>query len=159
MTMIDDADRAWLQGSPVVRGRMPSYHLALAPDIADIPRLLDWIEACCGAAGSGGDIAGKLALAVEEAAVNAINYAFIDSPPPHRLAVVLTIDADRVAAEIIDNGKAFDPTSAPEPNFALPIASRAPGGLGIHLIRKVMDRVDYRRIDGKNHLRLEKARS
>jgi anti-sigma regulatory factor (Ser/Thr protein kinase) len=137
---------------------MPSHHLTLAPDIAEIPRLLDWIEACCDAAGVSADIAGKLALALEEAAANVINHAFGETPPPHRIAVALTIEADRVAAEIADNGKTFDPTTAPEPDRTLPLESRDPGGLGIHLIRKMMDRVDYRRVDGENRLRLEKAR-
>jgi anti-sigma regulatory factor (Ser/Thr protein kinase) len=137
---------------------MPSHHLTLAPDIAEIPQLLDWVETCCGASGVGGDIANKLALALEEAAANVINHAFVDSPPPHHLAVMLTIDADRVAAEIIDNGKAFDPSAIPEPDRTLPLASRDPGGLGIHLIRKMMDRVDYHRVDGENRLKLEKVR-
>jgi anti-sigma regulatory factor (Ser/Thr protein kinase) len=138
---------------------MPSYHLTLDPDLAEIPRLLDWVEACCGAAGVSGDFAGKLALTLEEAAANVINHAFADSPPPYHLAVILTIDADRVAAEIIDNGKAFDPTAIPEPDCTLPLDSRDPGGLGIHLIRKMVDRVDYRRVGDKNHLHLEKARN
>jgi anti-sigma regulatory factor (Ser/Thr protein kinase) len=137
---------------------MPSYHLVLAPDIAEIPRLLDWVETCCGTANVDNGIAGKLALAMEEAAANVINHAFADSPPPHHLAVTLTIDADRVAAEITDNGKAFDPCAAAEPDCTLPLGSRNPGGLGIHLIRQLMDRVDYHRIDGENRLRLEKAR-
>jgi anti-sigma regulatory factor (Ser/Thr protein kinase) len=137
---------------------MPSYHLALAPDIAEIPRLLDWVETCCDAASVNGDIAGKLALTVEEAAANVINHAFADKPPPHKLAVTLTIDAERIAAEITDNGKAFDPSAAPEPDCTLPLDSRDPGGLGIHLIRKLMDRVDYRRIEDENRLRLEKGR-
>ena len=137
---------------------MPSHHLTLAPDIAEIPRLLDWVEACCGASGVSGDIASKLALALEEAAANVINHAFGETPPPHHLAVMLTIDADRVAAEIIDNGQAFDPSAIPEPDRTLPLASRDPGGLGIHLIRKMMDRVDYHRVDGENRLKLEKAR-
>jgi anti-sigma regulatory factor (Ser/Thr protein kinase) len=138
---------------------MPSYHLALAPDIAEIPRLLDWVEACCGAAGVSSGNARKLALVLEEAAANVINHAFAEKPPPCRLSVNLAVDASRVTAEIIDNGKAFDPSQAPEPDCALPLASRDPGGLGIHLIRKMMDQVDYRRVDGENRLRLEKARN
>ena len=137
---------------------MPSYRLVLAPDIAEIPRLLDWVEGCCGAAGVTGDVAGKMALALEEAAANVINHAFLNSAPSHRLAVTVTIEADCVTAEIIDNGKAFDPSAAPEPDCTLPLDARHPGGLGLHLIRKLMDRVDYCRIDGENRLRLEKVR-
>ena len=137
---------------------MPSHHLMLAPDIAEIPRLLDWVETNCAASAVSSGIASKLALALEEAAANVINHAFGGTQPPHRLAVTLTIDADRVTAEITDNGKAFDPSAIPEPDCMLPLAARDPGGLGIHLIRKLMDRVDYRRLDGENRLRLERAR-
>jgi serine/threonine-protein kinase RsbW len=158
LKVIDAADRGWPHESPGVRGLMPSYHLALDPDLTEIPRLLDWVETCCGAAGVKGDIASKLALALDEAVANVINHAFADSPPPHHLAMTLTIDADRVAAEIVDNGGAFDPTGISEPDCTLPLASRDAGGLGIHLIRKMMDRVDYRRAAGENRLRLEKAR-
>jgi serine/threonine-protein kinase RsbW len=137
---------------------MPNYHLALTPDIAEIPRLLDWVETHCDAAAVSHDFARKLALALEEAVANVINHAFAETPPPYHLAVTLTIDADHVAAEITDNGKAIDPTTCSEPDCTLPLASRNPGGLGIHLMRKLMDRVDYRRVDSENRLRLEKAR-
>jgi len=59
---------------------------------------------------------------------------------------------------VIDNGHPFDPTAAPEPDLSLPLERRRPGGLGIHLMRSMMDRVHYRRSDGSNILRLEKAR-
>jgi serine/threonine-protein kinase RsbW len=137
---------------------MASHHLTLAPDITEIPRLLDWVEACCDAAGVSGNIAGKLALALDEAVANVISHAFAETLPPHRLAVTLTIEADRVSAEIIDSGNAFDPSAIPEPDCTLPLDSRDPGGLGVHLIRKMMDRIDYRRVDGENRLKLEKAR-
>jgi len=80
-------------------------------------------------------------------------------PPPHRIEVELAIGADRVSALVIDNGEPFDPSDAPEPNTTLPLEQRDPGGLGIRLIRRMMDRVDYRRVAGENRLRLEKART
>jgi len=138
---------------------MADHRLALAPDVAEIPRLLDWVETCCGDAAVDGDIPFKLALALEEAVANAIHHAFDDMPPPHRIGVELAIDPDRVSALVIDNGRAFDPSAAPEPDAALPLDRRDPGGLGIHLIRRMMDRVDYRRVGGENHLRLEKLRT
>ena len=72
--------------------------------------------------------------------------------------VRLDIDADSVAAEVIDNGRPFDPTSAPPPDLSLPLEQRPPGGLGIHLMRELMDGLDYRRSGDSNILRLRKAR-
>lgn len=135
---------------------MAEYRLDVAPDIAEIPHLLDWVETCCGESGVGGDTPSKLALALEEAVANTINHAFAGMPAPHRVSVVLTIDGGRVAAEIVDNGRPFDPSAAPEPDCASPLDSRDVGGLGIHLIRRTMDRVQYRRVGDENRLRLEK---
>jgi anti-sigma regulatory factor (Ser/Thr protein kinase) len=137
---------------------MPSYRLDVAPDIAEIPRLIDWVETCCAEAGATGDLVFKLALTLEEAVANVIQHAFDNIPPPHRIAVALTIDAERVTAEIVDNGHPFDPSAAPEPDRAAPLEARDPGGLGIHLIRRMMDDVAYRRVAGENRLRLEKLR-
>ena len=134
--------------SPGRRGRRRHGRISCPcsqPDIAEIPRLLDWAEECCGESGVAGDAPFKLALALEEAAANVIQHAFAGTPGPHRLAVELTIDADRVVALVSDNGRAFDPTAAPEPAIDAPAENRDPGGLGIHLIRRMMDRVDYYR--------------
>jgi anti-sigma regulatory factor (Ser/Thr protein kinase) len=136
---------------------MPRHELALACDVAEIPRLLDWVESACAEAGAAPDAAFNLALALEEAVVNVIHYAFVDCPAPHRITVLLDAGPDRLAAEIVDNGLPFDPLTAPEPDLAQPLLERDGGGLGIHLIRKMMDRVTYRRVDGCNCLRLEKG--
>jgi serine/threonine-protein kinase RsbW len=138
---------------------MAEYRRDVSPDIAEIPRLLDWVETCCGESGVGGDAPSKLALALDEAVANVINHAFTGIASPHRIAVVLEIDGDRVTAEIIDNGRPFDPSAAPEPDCATPLENRDVGGLGIHLIRRMMDRVQYRRSGDENHLRLEKRRA
>ena len=57
-----------------------------------------------------------------------------------------------VQATIADDGPGFDPLRVPEPDLASPLESRQPGGLGIHFIRRLMDRVEYARRDGRNHL-------
>jgi anti-sigma regulatory factor (Ser/Thr protein kinase) len=130
----------------------------LAPDIGEIPRLLDWVETCCGKAAVGGDTCCKLSLALEEAVANVINYGFSKTPPPHRIKILLAIDADRVSAQVIDNGQPFDPSAAQGPERNLPLERRDPGGLGICLIHSMMDRVDYDRVCGENRLRLERLR-
>jgi anti-sigma regulatory factor (Ser/Thr protein kinase) len=132
--------------------------LRLEPLLSEIPRLIEWVEARCAAAGVVGDVAMKLALVLEEAVANVIHHGLPGSPPPHRIAVRLEIGADTVAAEIIDNGRPFDPTGAPSPDLSLPLEERQPGGLGIHLMRELMDGIDYRRCGNRNILRLYKAR-
>ena len=137
---------------------MASYELQVAPQVSDIPRLLDWVEACCGVAGIGDDIRFRMTLALDEAVANVVNHAFAGLPPPHLIRVRLEITDRLIAAEIIDNGRPFDPTGAPGPDLALPLEQRDPGGLGVHLMRNMTDRLEYRRSGGRNILRLEKAR-
>ena len=137
---------------------MTRHRLVLASDIAEITRLIDWVEERCAEAEIGHDATFKLTLSLEEAVANVIHHAFDGVPSPHRVELELAIDSDRVFAEVIDNGREFDPSAAPEPDKHAPLEDRDPGGLGIHLIRKMMDRVTYRRTAGENHLLLEKSR-
>jgi anti-sigma regulatory factor (Ser/Thr protein kinase) len=137
---------------------MQSDELRLEPLLSEIPRLIEWVEARCAAAGIAGEIAMNLALVLEEAVANVIQHGLSGSPPPHRITVRLDVDADSVAAEVTDNGSPFDPTSAPPPDLSLPLEQRPPGGLGIHLMREMMDGLDYRRSGDSNILRLRKAR-
>ena len=137
---------------------MAVYELRLEPGLSEIARLIEWVEASCGAEGLAGEFTFKLALALEEAVVNVIANAFAGVPPPHRIRLRLEITAGLVSAEIVDSGRPFDPTAAPAPDLSRPLEERCPGGLGIHLMRSVMDRLSYRRSGGANILRLEKAR-
>ena len=136
---------------------MASHHLGVEPQVSEIPRLIDWVEACCGGEGLADQVSFRVALALEEAVTNIICHAFAGMPPPHVITVRLDITARLLTAEITDNGRPFDPTAAPVPDLSLPLEERPAGGLGIHLMRSMMDRIDYRRSGGKNLLRLEKA--
>lgn len=66
---------------------MVNHRLTLAADIAEIPRLLDWVETRCDEAAVASDTACKMALVLEEAVANVINHGFSETPPPHRIAV------------------------------------------------------------------------
>jgi len=57
---------------------------------------------------------------------------------------------------VTDDGPAFDPLGAPEPDMSLGVEERPVGGLGIALVRKLMDETEYERRDGKNRLRLRR---
>lgn len=100
----------------------------------------------------------RLNLMLEEALVNVVSYAY---PEGEKGEIELlasfaeTIDGkgSGLAVEIIDSGKPFDPTAAAEPDTEAPAEDRTIGGLGIFLIRSLADSVDYRREDGRNHLR------
>jgi anti-sigma regulatory factor (Ser/Thr protein kinase) len=137
---------------------MARHHLSLNPDVGEIPRLIDWVERCCGEDRVPSNLVFQLALALDEAVTNVIGNAFAGQAPPHRIEIELDITDAAAVATVIDNGRAFDPSAAPEPDVSLPLDKRDPGGLGILLIRRMVDRVEYRRTGNENRLRLEKSR-
>ena len=73
---------------------MASHELTLEPQVSEIPRLLDWVEARCGGEGVGDEVRYKIMLALDEAVANVISHAFGDVPPPHLIRVRLDITAE-----------------------------------------------------------------
>jgi anti-sigma regulatory factor (Ser/Thr protein kinase) len=136
---------------------MAVHQIAVEPEIAEIPRLNEWVEEVLVAEGVGPTPIFNATLAIEEAAMNVITHAFDGVAPPHRFTLSLAVTPDLLRIELCDNGREFDPASAAPPDLSSPLAEREPGGLGLHLIRKMMDRVEYRREAGENRLVLEKS--
>jgi len=66
--------------------------------------------------------------------------------------VSLRVDDGKVELQVEDDGRKFDPTSAPEVDTRVPLEERRVGGLGIHLVRSMATRVRYERTDGRNHV-------
>ena len=94
-------------------------------------------------------------LALEEAVSNVMLYAYPDTNSG-RVLVEAEKTADRVTFIISDSGVAFDPTKQKEADITLSVEERAIGGLGIHLVRQLMDDIHYERKDEKNVLTLVK---
>lgn len=69
----------------------------------------------------------------------------------------LETDGSRLRILVSDDGQPFDPTAAPEPDTTLPIDQRPIGGLGIHMMRRFMDRLEYRREGNRNQLVMVKS--
>ena len=95
-------------------------------------------------------------LALDELLTNTISYGFDDAASHHRLTASLRFGAGVLTAELVDDGKPFDPFKCADPNLSEPIGSRTIGGLGVFLVRKLMDEVDYRRVNGENRVTLIK---
>jgi sigma-B regulation protein RsbU (phosphoserine phosphatase) len=97
----------------------------------------------------------NLSLALEEILTNVISYGYADSDE-HRIIVRLSLKQGELTAEVEDDGRPFNPLEAPEPDVERSLGERPIGGLGIHLVRKSMDRLEYRREEGKNLLVMKK---
>ena len=134
---------------------MITRSITLPNDVNETPRLATFIEEICMLADCDVATTMQINLAIEEAVVNVMNYAY-----PTGAYGEVTIDAvsdnHQLTFTIIDSGKPFDPTQRAEVDTTLSAEERAIGGLGIHLMRRYMDSVDYQRLDGKNILKLRK---
>ncbi len=96
-------------------------------------------------------------LALEELWLNVLNYGH--ERGLHEVCIRLVSETDALTIEITDDGKPFDPLiDAPLPDTTGGLGDRDIGGLGIHLVRTMMDELEYRREEGKNHLTLVKRR-
>ena len=129
--------------------------IILANDIAEISKLNGFIDEIGEAFSLSPDVIFNLNLVLEEAVVNVINYAY---PKEEHESIYLSakLHEGSIVLVLTDTGKEFDPTMAPEADITLSAEERPIGGLGIFLIRQMMNEVKYERIDGKNVLTLEK---
>ena len=94
-------------------------------------------------------------LAIEEAVTNIIMYAY-PKDEEHEFTLMVRHVVDRLIFKLVDTGKEFDPTVMPDADVTLSLEERPIGGLGIFLIRKVMDTLKYRREGDKNVLTMVK---
>lgn len=101
------------------------------------------------------DLEMDINLALEEVFVNVIRYGYPDSSK-HDIRVSIALENGVVSLTIDDDGIAFNPLDAPAVDLQAPLEGRPIGGLGIHLVRNLMDQVEYARRDDHNQLIMKK---
>ncbi|NCA82707.1 MAG: ATP-binding protein [Opitutae bacterium] len=126
---------------------------SMANDSADLERTLDEVDARLAAL----DVSAKrkyaVRLALDELLSNVIRYAY-DDGAVHRIGLKLET-GEPFALTIDDDGKPFDPLAdAPAPVLDGPVEDRPIGGLGLHILKQMGLKLDYRREAGRNVLRV-----
>ena len=129
--------------------------IILANDISEIARLNEFVEEIGNDFSLLPEVIFNLNLVLEEAVVNIINYAY-PKEEHEKIYLSAKLHNDSIILVLTDTGKEFDPTMVPDTDITLSADERPIGGLGIFLIRQIMNEVKYERIDGKNVLTLEK---
>ncbi len=100
----------------------------------------------------------QVKLVLEELGVNIVTHGH-DNDPRHEFEIILDSDTDVLTIELRDEGQAFNPlTDCPEPDLESGLDDRPVGGLGIYLVRTMMDELNYRREDNKNILTIVKRK-
>ena len=131
------------------------YSLTIDNKVEDMARLAPFLEDVAAAYGLANDVAFQLNLALDEAVANSVNYAY---PPGVEGPVVINTEKkdDSVIFTMIDGGVPFDPTQGGDVDTSLSVEDRPIGGLGIFLIKQMMDSISYQRSDNKNILTMIK---
>lgn len=129
----------------VVRYQTPA--LMMRNDIEQIPTLAEWLEGL----GIPEELNMPVNLALEEIVSNVMLYAY-----PHSSGRVMVEYTAPLIFTVSDSGIPFDPTKQKEADITLSAEERQIGGLGIHLVRQIMDEVKYERVEDKNVLTLIK---
>ena len=125
--------------------------LTLVNDLRQVSLLPGFVDRLREENGLAPALAAKINLALEEAVCNVIHYAYPEGTAG-KMDLEAVREGNRLRFTLTDRGKAFDPTAAPEANLEAPLEERLVGGLGIHLVRSIMDSISYSRLDGKNVL-------
>ena len=129
--------------------------IVLPNDINEVPRLTAFVDAVCEAVGFNPTVTMQMNLAIEEAVVNVMNYAYPRGKKGDVTIEALSNDV-RLKFVITDSGTPFDPTVHADVDTTLSAQERPIGGLGIHLVRQLMDSINYERVNNLNVLTLRK---
>jgi serine/threonine-protein kinase RsbW len=97
----------------------------------------------------------KVNLALDEIVTNVICHGY-KNRDGQLITVQVAVAPGELTAWVEDAAPAFNPLQLSPPDLTAPLEQRRPGGLGIHLAKKLLDGLQYSRIDGKNRLELRK---
>ena len=151
----DDLTMLALRYSPVTGDYTLHGELTMKNDVSELKNLHAFLKSVAETLGLDASTTRNIRLAVEEAVVNVMDYAY-----PAGTEGDITLKAlsnnKYLKLSIIDSGMAFDPTEAARADTTLSAEDRPIGGLGIFLVRELMDTINYERIGGKNILTMKK---
>lgn len=134
---------------------MPADAIALKNDLGELSRLAEALQTFASANGLSAGTLFAVNLALEELVTNTIWYGFTDGQV-HVIDISLRLDGPDLHVRVEDDATAFNPLERAAPDLEAPIEDRPIGGLGVHLVRTLMDDVQYERAGARNVLTMRK---
>ena len=131
------------------------YKFELKNSISELKTLHQHLDNWGGDIGLSENSILRINICLDELFTNIVSYGF-DDDLEHIIAFTLSRDNNSVVINIEDNGIPFNPLEKIDPDFPDNVESANIGGLGIHIIKKLMDNVSYERKEGKNKLSMRK---
>ena len=152
----DDLTLLAVRYTPMHAQELFSEALTLGNDVQEVEALGAFVKGVAAKLSLERSLASKLRLAVEEAVVNVMEYAY-PKGTTGQVDIRATSDGQRLRFVITDNGIPFNPTEVSQADTTLSAEERPVGGLGILLVRQLMDSINYERIGSQNVLTLQKT--
>ena len=151
----DDLTLLAIRYTPKEKTWILSRSITLDNDVSQVTELNRFVQSVTEDLQLDKALSKRIKLAVEEVVVNIMEYAYL-ADTKGQVKVEAMANAERLRFILTDSGHPFDPTSVSRADTTLTVEDRPIGGLGILLVRNLMDTINYERIDGQNVLRIEK---
>lgn len=130
--------------------------ITMEASVQNIPKIIEFMDNAMDEWNTNVKAKYRIDVAADEILVNISDYAYGSSRGEVTVQLNLNEATRMLSIVFIDAGMPFDPLQKPDPDVTLPKKERKIGGLGIFIVKKIMDAVDYRREDGRNILTLQK---
>lgn len=130
----------------------------LKNDRHEVAGLSKWVDQISAEIGLIATVRGDLQVALEEVALNVITHGYGEGGMAKEFSISLDADSDFVTAVVEDEAPAFDPTGRAEADISLPPDQRPIGGLGIRLVKNLVESMHYERRGARNVLTLRFSR-
>ena len=127
----------------------PGFRMTIGADPGEVARVNAAFAEFADAHALPASVRRSMNVVLDELLINAIVYGFPEGARGE-VTVEAELLADRVRVTLTDDGRPFDPFAVAAPDTGLPLEERRIGGLGIHLVRRMMDEVSYHRRDDRN---------
>jgi serine/threonine-protein kinase RsbW len=131
------------------------YTFELKSNLSELDILCERLESICQSLNLSQKCKFEINLALDELFTNIISYGFDDNEE-HVIEITIELEPDQVVLRVEDDGIPFNPVEASAPEVGCSVETCKVGGLGIHLIKNLMDEICYRRCDNRNVLFMKK---
>jgi serine/threonine-protein kinase RsbW len=128
--------------------------ITLASEHSELVRLEAFADAFAHASGLPDDERVRLLLILEELFTNVVEHGYVPGAVTGNVSIALAVRDGRLTIDFDDDGRPFDPLARDVPDLDLPSQDRPIGGLGVHIVRSLVDDASYRRAGGRNRLQL-----
>lgn len=136
-------------------GHGPDFQMSIGADRRDVATVTAAFAAFAERNGLPPAVRRDLLVALDELLANCVSHG-LAGRSDGEVRVEASVADDRLRVTLSDNGRPFDPLARPAPDTTLSVEERPIGGLGIHLVRQLMDTVRYQRIGDRNVIELVK---